>query len=200
MTHVDEAVSSTAPDDSAVADWTVLCGRRVVLDDRWISDDEERPGRESRHQGVLSSVAVGNADAIELTLTRYDGRTLLVRPVGQFTVTDADTGDVLYAPFGRTPYTLPQAFVTAVREVAPERWDELLWVMRRSVDELSPHKAQELVDLAAHIEWECTQEQDVLDDPASPAAQYADAARHVVQMWETDPFPRSQTSASTGRQ
>ncbi|WP_327667936.1 MULTISPECIES: hypothetical protein [unclassified Streptomyces] len=58
-----------------------------------------------------------------------------------------------------------------------------------SVDQLSPHKARELVDLAAQVEWECTRDDDVLVDPASPAQGYAQAARQVVQMWESDAGP-----------
>ncbi|RFC77935.1 hypothetical protein [Streptomyces sp. AcE210] len=56
-------------------------------------------------------------------------------------------------------------------------------------DQLPQHKASELVDMAAHVEWECTRERDVLDDPASPALTYAQAARHVVEMWEADAGP-----------
>lgn len=184
---VGAVVSSTAPDDPAAVDWAALRGRRVVLDDRWMSDDE-RPGREMRHQGAVSDVA--SAGAIELTLTRYDGSTRLLRPVGQFTVTDGDTGEVLYTPALRAPRKVPMAFIEAVREVAPERWEDLEWVMRTMpVDQLPQQKVEELIDMAAHVEWECTRERDVLDDPASPAAAYAQAARDVVGLWEPDAGP-----------
>ncbi|MFZ3562691.1 hypothetical protein ACOKM5_42930 [Streptomyces sp. BH097] len=182
-------MSRTTPEAPDTIDWAALRGRRVVLDDGWMSE-EDRPGRTTRHQGAVSDIKTSGAGAIELTLTRYDGRTQLLRPVGQFTVTDQDSGTVLYTPEVRAPRRIPMAFIEAVRQIAPERWDDLEWVMRTtSVDQLPPHKASELVNLAAQVEWECTRDDDVLEDPASPAQAYAQAARHVVQMWEADAGP-----------
>ncbi|MEU5055294.1 hypothetical protein ACFC18_41630 [Streptomyces sp. NPDC056121] len=182
-------MSSTALHDPATVDWAALRGRRVVLDDRWMSDDE-RPARETRHQGVVSNVDFGDAREIELTLTRYDGSTRLLRPVGQFTVTDNDTDHVLYTPEKRAPREIPMAFIDAVRSLAPDRWVDLERVMRTTPGGRLPQRdATELVDMAAHVEWECTRERDVLDDPASPALTYAQAARSVVEMWEADAGP-----------
>ncbi|MFB7999421.1 hypothetical protein ACFC4G_42315 [Streptomyces sp. NPDC056002] len=182
-------MSSTEPEDPVAVDWTALRGRRVVLDDGWT--DDEHP---IRHQGVVSGVDVeaGRADGIELTLIRYDGSTRLLRPVGRYTVTGGDTGEVLYTPAVRAPRKIPMVFVEAVQRIAPDRWQDLEWAMRTTpADQLPGHRAEALVDLAAQVEWECTRERDVLEDPASPAAAYAEAARRVVEMWEEDAGPQA---------
>ncbi|WP_432168259.1 hypothetical protein [Streptomyces sp. bgisy031] len=182
-------MSSTEPEDPVAVDWTALRGRRVVLDDGWT--DDEHP---IRHQGVVSGVDVeaGRADGIELTLIRYDGSTRLLRPVGRYTVTGGDTGEVLYTPAVRAPWKIPVVFVEAVQRIAPDRWQDLEWAMRTTpADQLPGHRAEALVDLAAQVEWECTRERDVLEDPASPAAAYAEAARRVVEMWEEDAGPQA---------
>lgn len=187
-------MSSTEPEDPAAVDWTALRGRRVVLDDGWTGD--EHP---IRHQGVVSGVDVeaGRADGIELTLIRYDGSTRLLRPVGRFTVTGGDTGEVLYTPAVRVPRKIPMDFVEAVRKIAPDRWQDLERAMRTTpADPFPGHKAKELVDLAAQVEWECTRERDVLEDPSSPSAAYAEAARRVVEMWEETMRPRDRVTAA----
>ncbi|MFJ8955338.1 hypothetical protein ACIRO1_35140 [Streptomyces sp. NPDC102381] len=182
-------MSRTTPEAPDTFDWAALRGCRVVLDDGWLSE-EDRPGRTTRHQGAVSDIKTSGTGAIELTLTRYDGRTQLLRPVGHFTVTDQDSGTVLYTPKVSAPCRVPMTFIDAVRQIIPERWGDLEWVMRTtSVDQIPPHKVSELVDLAAQVEWECTRDGDVLDDPAAPAQAYAQAARHVVQMWESDAGP-----------
>ncbi|WP_428957044.1 hypothetical protein [Streptomyces sp. cg35] len=180
--------STDAPCDPAAVDWEALRGRRVVLDNSGASEEDERPGGDAARQGVVSEVRVAGDDGtVELTLTRYDGRTLVVRPVGRFIVTDDDTGTVLYAPAAPTKRLIPRDFVETVRHVAPERAEDLERMGAADlVDELPAHEAQALVEIAAQVEWECTRERDLLEDPASPAARYAEAARSVVRAWAVD--------------
>ncbi|MCQ4208961.1 hypothetical protein [Streptomyces longispororuber] len=186
MSSTPDSGTST---DLAACDWAAWRGRRVVLDDRRTGDDDS-PGCGTQYQGVVSDIDVGDTGAVELTLTRYDGSTRLLCPVGRFTVTDGDTGDVLYTPARPTAPRIPLEFIEAVRSVAPERWDDLERLMATMSDDgLPPREAEELVDTATHVEWECTRERDVLDDPTSPATSYAQAARHVVETWEATARP-----------
>ncbi|MFI7340816.1 hypothetical protein ACIBUY_23125 [Streptomyces sp. NPDC050085] len=178
--------STASPHQSAdTVDWQGLKGLRVVLETRWMQDDDERPGREAKHQGVVTDVQEGTGQ-VELTLTRYDGRSLVLRPLGRFTVTDDATGTALYTPAVPVTRRIPADFLAAVRQVAPERRDDLDWMRRGPVGELPAHKALEFVELAGQVEWECTREGDLLADADSPAARWAEAARFVAQTWASD--------------
>ncbi|WP_189177524.1 hypothetical protein [Streptomyces lasiicapitis] len=140
------------------------------------------------HQGVVTDVREdGVSGTVELTLTRYDGSTRLLRPIGQFTVTDEDDGHIVYSPARHAARTLPLTFIEAARLLAPEQWkamDELL--QHTPADRLPPEGALALATLAAQMWWECTSDEDTLDDERSPAARYARAAAYVWQAWAAD--------------
>jgi hypothetical protein len=180
-----DAGSPTGP-EAADPDWRALRGRRVTLDETWRPDAHERPGGAATHQGVVAEVSGGDRDdtgSVELTLTRYDGRSLALQPVGRFTVHDDDTGAVVYTPAAHLARTVPAGFVDAVRHVAPEQWDELAWLRGAQAEGVPPDKAGQLVEIAAQVEWECTRDRDAAEDIAARAAGYALAARAVVDAW-----------------
>ncbi|MZD09802.1 hypothetical protein GTW43_32675, partial [Streptomyces sp. SID5785] len=146
--------SEAAPDQPGTGtgdvDWRTLRGRRVTLDDGWRYDEDERPARATRHQGVVGDVEDHDgAGPVELTLTRYDGRSLVLCPVGRFEVRDDDTDVVVHTPAEPVVRTIPAGFVEAVRHVAPEHWEELSWLPGAPADTVLPEQAERLVEIAA---------------------------------------------------
>ncbi|MBO1332707.1 hypothetical protein [Streptomyces sp. VRA16 Mangrove soil] len=177
--------STAASQPNPVVEWQSLKGRRVVLDDHWAQERGGRRERDVVHQGVVTDVHE-EAGKVALTLTRYDGRTIVLHPLGGLTVTDDATGTVLYTPAVRVNRRIPEDFLAAVRHVAPERCDDADRIVRDQVGGLPVDKALELVAIAGEVEWECTRDRDLLDDADSPAGRWAQAARSVARSWAAD--------------